>query len=105
MIAKARSLGLRPPVFYRGDDVYDEKHGGFRSDRDRTDDGRPTFFYSTIQVKDGVLESLLGNGHQGHYDKKFSKHASFGSELTIEEKWALVEFQKLLGSNQAKELP
>ena len=105
IIAKSRSLGLRPPVFYRGDDVYDEKYGGFRSDRDRTDDGRPTFFYSTIQIENGVVESLLGNGHQGHYDKKFTKNASFGSELTADEKWALIEFQKLIGSDQAKELP
>jgi hypothetical protein len=51
------------------------------------------------------VESLLGNGHQGHYGKKFTEEASFGSELTAEEKWALVEFQKLIGSNQAKELP
>ena len=105
IIAKARSLGLRPPVFYRGDDSYDEKYGGFRSDRDRTDDGRSTFFYSTVQVKNGAVDSLLGNGHQGHYGKKFSEEASFGSELTAEEKWALVEFQKLIGSDQAKELP
>lgn len=105
IIAKARGMGVRPPVFYRGDDTYDEKYGGFRSDRDRTDDGRPTFFYTTVQIKNGVVESLLGNGHQGHYGKKFTENASFGSELTAEEKWALVEFQKLIGSNLAKELP
>lgn len=105
IIAKSRSLGLRPPIFYRGDDAYDEEHGGFRSDRDRTDDGRSTFFYSTIQIENGVVESLLGNGHQGHYGKKFNEAASFGSELTSEEKRALVEFQKLIGSDQAKELP
>ena len=85
--------------------MYDEKYGGFRSDRDRTEDGRATFFYSTVQIKNGVVESLLGNGHQGHYGKKFTDEASFGSELTVEEKWALVEFQKLIGSDQAKELP
>ena len=105
MIGKARSQGLRPPVFYRGDDTYDEKHGGFRSDRERTEDGRATFFYSTVQIKNGIVEPLLGNGHEGHYGKKFSEEASFGSELTSEEKWALVEFQKLIGSDQAKELP
>ena len=105
MVHKARSQGLRPPVFYRGDDTYDEKYGGFRSDRDRTEDGRATFFYSTVQIKNGIVEPLLGNGHAGHYGRKFSEEASFGSELTSEEKWALVEFQKLIGSDQAKELP
>ena len=105
MIAQARSLRVRPPVFYRGDDQYDQKYGGFRCDRARGDDGRATFFYSTIRIADGKIESLYGNGHQGHYEKVFSDGASYGDELPIDSLWALIEFQKLLGSSRDKVLP
>ena len=105
MIAQARSLRVRPPVFYRGDDQYDQKHGGFRCDRAHTDDGRATFFYTTIRIADGKIESLYGNGHQGHYEKVFSDGASYGDELPIDALWSLIEFQKLLGSTRDKVLP
>ncbi len=66
------------------------------------DDGRATFFYSTLRNVDGQLETLYGNGHQGHYRKTFSDGASYGDELPIDDIWALIEFQKLVGSPRDK---
>ncbi len=33
LIDQARSMRVRPPVFYRGDDQFDQRHVGFRCDR------------------------------------------------------------------------
>lgn len=102
LIAQARTMRVRPPVFYRGDDQYDPTHVGFRCDRAHGDDGRATFFYSTIRQVDGRFETLYGNGHQGHYRQTFSDGASYGDELPMDELWALIEFQKLVGSPRDK---
>lgn len=99
IIAAARKLGLRPPLFYRGDDAYDPLHVGFRCDQARSQDGRPLYFYSTIVIEDGVIKPLLGNGHGGHMDVNAeSESLGFGGHLTRDERWALIEYQKLLGS-------
>jgi mono/diheme cytochrome c family protein len=91
IVIKSRHRGLRPPVFYRGDDEYDTINGGFRCDRGTSADGRALFLYSTVEVRDGKVRFLLGNGHSGHYGK------AFGTSLSEEEKLALVEYQKTLG--------
>jgi mono/diheme cytochrome c family protein len=91
VIAKARAAGLRPPVFYRGDDRYDPVRVGFRCDRQFADDGRKLFLYSSVVVRNGRVQTQLGNGHEGHYGKYF------GTELTDDEKAALLEYQKTLG--------
>lgn len=74
----------RPPQFYRGDDEYDPKDVGFRSDRDRCDDGRRLFLYSTEPLRDG---KPTGNGNGGH---------TYGSGLSEAEKDALLEYLKTL---------
>ena len=73
----------RPKVFTRGDDVYDPKNVGFRSDaeRERSDDGRKLFLYDT---------SLKGNRNTGH------EGAQFGTELPANDKEALLEYLKKL---------
>ena len=78
-------------MFYRGDDRYDPVRVGFRCDRQFADDGRKLFLYSTVVVKDGRLQTLLGNGHEGHYGK------NFGTDLTADEMATLLEYQKTLG--------
>jgi hypothetical protein len=68
----------RPKTFFRGDDEYDPLKVGFRSNRDRTDDGRKLFRYDT---------KLPGNGNGGH---------DYGTELTDLEKKQLLEYLKTL---------
>jgi hypothetical protein len=68
----------RPPVFYRGYDVYDQKRAGFVSTV-AEEKGRKYFRFDT---------SLLGNGNYGHDGKEY------GTELSAEEKDALVEYMK-----------
>ena len=79
IVAKARALGRRPPVFYRGDDEYDSERVGFRVDRAVNDDKRKHFLYDT---------RLRGNGNSGHW---------YGVSLSLEEKAALLEYLKTLG--------
>lgn len=68
----------RPKGFYRGDDEYDPKAVGFRSDRERSLDGRKLFWFDT---------SLKGNAQTGH---------PYGTELGNREKEALLEYLKTL---------
>jgi hypothetical protein len=68
----------RPPGFYRGDDRYDTKKVGFRSDKDRDADGRRLFWFDT---------KLPGNGNGGH---------RYGTDLPREQKRQLLEYLKTL---------
>jgi mono/diheme cytochrome c family protein len=68
----------RPKVFYRGNDLYDPVKVGFVSDIGAEGD-RKYFKYDT---------ALDGNGNGGHEGKVF------GTELSVDEKAALVEFLK-----------
>jgi mono/diheme cytochrome c family protein len=67
----------RPPVFYRGNDVYDPKNVGFVADVVAEQD-RTYFKYDT---------ALPGNHNSGHL---------YGTELSEAEKEALVEYMKTL---------
>jgi len=66
----------RPKIFYRGYDVYDSKKMGFVSEGKEAE--RAGFRYDT---------SLPGNSNQGHL---------WGTELSPEEKKALIEYLKTL---------
>jgi hypothetical protein len=66
----------RPTVFYRGYDVYDQENVGFVSNRPEAE--KVGFRYDT---------SLPGNGNQGHL---------YGTDLTSQEKQALIEYLKTL---------
>lgn len=68
----------RSVTFYRGDTVYDYKNGGFISNVSGRD-GREFFLYDT---------RLRGNHNTGHEGKYY------GTDLSAEEKDALVEFLK-----------
>lgn len=68
----------RPKEFYRGYDVYDPKRVGFVSNLPQ-EGGRKFFRYDT---------TLPGNGNFGH------EGPEYGTELSSEEKDALVEFLK-----------
>lgn len=68
----------RPPTFYRGDDVYDTRRMGFvHTEANRH--GRSFFLYDT---------SLPGNSNAGH------EGAAYGTQLSADEKDALVEYLK-----------
>jgi hypothetical protein len=68
----------RPPVFYRGDDVFDPVNVGFASNVPQR--GAHSFFrYDT---------SVPGNGNQGHEGKEY------GTDLPPADKLALVEYLK-----------
>ena len=67
----------RPKVFFRGGDVYDPVNLGFRADQP-SQDGRKLFRFDT---------TLPGNSNQGHV---------YGTELSHEEKAALIEYLKTL---------
>jgi hypothetical protein len=69
---------MRPPIFYRGDDVYDPERLGFRSTV--PEEGDRKFFRFDV--------SLPGNSNAGHEGKRY------GTELTADAKDALVEFLK-----------
>lgn len=71
----------RPAKFRRGDDEYDPVKVGFRTDRQRADDGRALFPFDT---------TLKGNGNQGHEGR------AYGTELSAGEKTALLEYLKKL---------
>ena len=68
----------RRPLFYRGCDIIDRANIGFVADK-REENGRKYFEYDT---------RLPGNGNQGHEGREY------GTELSAEEKDALVEFLK-----------
>lgn len=68
----------RPKLFYRGYDVYDPQRVGFVSDV-AGENGRKFFLFDT---------SLPGNGNLGHEGREY------GTELSGEEKDAIVEFLK-----------
>lgn len=99
IIKQSRENGYRPPVFYRGDDRYDPRLLGFHIEGVDSpagpsrvlESGRQLYFYSTVKATPSGFESLLGNGHQGHYGPEF------GTELTPPEQAALLEFMKTLG--------
>jgi hypothetical protein len=67
----------RPVKFYRGYDVFDQKKLGFVSDVGE-ENGRRYFLYET---------TVPGNGNKGHL---------YGTDLSPEEKDALVEYAKTL---------
>jgi hypothetical protein len=66
-------------VFYRGNDVYDPVKVGFVSIRRRATAGKKFFLFDT---------RAPGNGNGGHEGK------AYGTELSADEKTALVEFLK-----------
>jgi hypothetical protein len=70
----------RPATFFRGHDVYDAKKGGFRTDVQEIG-GRKSFLFDTSQP---------GNGNGGHTGKRY------GTELSDEDKWALIAYLKTL---------
>jgi hypothetical protein len=65
----------RPPVFYRGYDVFDQARVGFVSDVPE-ENGRPFFRYDV---------SIPGNGNGGH---------TYGTTLSDDDKRAVVEYLK-----------
>ena len=67
----------RPQVFYRGDDLYDSEKVGFVSDV-AEEKGKQYFKYDT---------RVPANGNQGHL---------YGTDLTGEQKNALIEYMKTL---------
>jgi len=71
----------RPKTFYRGYDVYDQKKVGFVGDV-AEDKGKKFFLYDTDETKE------QGNSSKGHEGKRF------GTELSVPEKEALVEYLK-----------
>jgi len=69
----------RPRTFYRGNDLIDGLNLGFVAGRPQDANGRQYFLFDT---------SVPGNGNQGH------EGPSFGTQLTEQEKLALVEYLK-----------
>jgi hypothetical protein len=68
----------RPAQFYRGYDVYDSANVGFVSNV-AEEAGRKYFRFDT---------TIPGNGNAGHEGKRY------GTELSADDKAALVEFLK-----------
>ena len=68
----------RPKTFYRGYDVYDQRHVGFLSDLPE-ENGKKYFLYNTDEA---------GNSNAGHEGR------AYGTELPAAEKDALVEYLK-----------
>lgn len=75
---------LRPQRFYRGNDLYDPIKVGFNSTIAREDD-KEYFLYETVD-KQG--QTVPGNSNHGHEGEKY------GTELSDQEKEALVEYLK-----------
>jgi hypothetical protein len=73
-----RPAGERPAKFFRGDDEYNPRDVGFRSDRERSADGRRLFLFKTAEP---------GNSNSGH---------EYATDLTEEESSALLEYLKTL---------
>lgn len=109
IIRNARRKGLRPPLFYRGDDHYDPENVGFRCDRTVSDDGRRLFLYATFTVDEHgkPVPNRAGNGHRGHYktqiqfDGEQNKY-QFGDELTAEQQAAIIEYLKTIGERESQ---
>jgi hypothetical protein len=78
MRALLEPTSKRPPVFYRGNDVYDTKNLGFVFDI-AEQGGRRFSTYDTAKP---------GNSNAGHEGKRY------GTELNAGDKDALVEFMK-----------
>lgn len=100
LIQLARSLGLRPPIFYRGDDRYDQVNGGFQCDQPIAADGRRLFLYSTLVASDSgdlMPGKNTGNGHHGHYGGEFGT-----SKLDERQIAELVEYQKRIGEENVE---
>ena len=72
------SSDRRPPRFFRGYDVFDQKNVGFVTNVE-SDGGKKFFVFDT---------SLPGNGRAGHEGR------AYGTELSPAEKDALIEFLK-----------
>jgi hypothetical protein len=68
---------VRPKAFHRGYDVFDQKRVGFVSDVARTGD----------QIFSRFDTAVPGNSNSGH---------TYGTTLPDADKWALVEYMKLL---------
>ena len=69
-------VARRPPVFWRGYDVYDQKKVGFVSDGE-----------AAQRVGTRLDTQTRGGGNQGH---------EFGTQLSATEKEALLEYLKTL---------
>jgi mono/diheme cytochrome c family protein len=78
LIAGARALGMRPPVFYRGSDVLDPVRVGFVHTSEAVPAGQLVAPYFT---------AVKGNGNGGHL---------FGTDLSDAEKRQLIEYLKTL---------
>ncbi|MDX1929758.1 MAG: hypothetical protein SFV81_24745 [Pirellulaceae bacterium] len=76
VVAQARERGVRPPVFLRGCDVLDATNVGFVADGSVPVGRNGLFLYATF---------IQGNSNAGHL---------WGTELTKEQKVAIVEFLK-----------
>ncbi len=68
----------RTPLFYRGNDVFDQQNVGFVFDAP-TQDGSALFSFDTTKP---------GNGNQGH------EGPAYGTELAVDKKLALLEYLK-----------
>ena len=77
ILQKSRAIGRRPPVFFRGYDVYDQDRAGFVADVG--DEGGRSFSKFDVNVR--------GNGNGGH---------EWGLSLPDADKDALVEYMKTL---------
>jgi hypothetical protein len=77
IVEKSRAIGRRPPVFFRGYDVYDQDRAGFVADVG-SEAGR-SFTKFDVNVR--------GNGNGGH---------DWGLKLSDADKNALVEYMKTL---------
>jgi hypothetical protein len=79
----------RPKEFYRGYDVFDQKRVGFISNVPKEND-RQFFLYRTAysEGEPDAGKPIPGNGNFGHEGR------AYGTELTAQEKDALVEYLK-----------
>ena len=78
LIEGARLLQKRPPMFYRGSDELDLRHGGFAHTSD-------SLHPSSIAVP--YITFIKGNSNAGHL---------YGTQLSDDEKRALIEYLKTL---------
>ena len=100
MVLPALVANERPPVFYRGYDVFDQVKVGFVSDvsrfdeegrsKDEPDNPRKYFRFDTQEKPGGLTprdrnEGNCNDGHEG---------PEYGTELSDKEKDAIVEYLK-----------
>lgn len=71
--------GKRPEVYFRGSNEYDPRKLGFKSESPTAPDGREYFRFDTKK---------RGNSNKGH------EGSAYGTDLTDDEKWALIEYLK-----------